>query len=760
MKAEQAVSLSRWARIQTKIGVSLLIIITTILTGYGAYQYVTLKADSAATLDQLLHAAKERLTASLELPLWNMDTTMLEKAILTEMVEINMYAVVVKDPQGRMLVGKMRDDKWGIMDATPDIAGDFLTAEITLMKDNSALGSAKIYITKQFMAARVQNEIQKIVITAVMLDALLLIFLTLLLHGLIIRPVNRLLIAANAIADGNLQQQISIRQRDEIGSLAEAFQHMKRSIAQVLQEIERLVHAVQEGNLSARGNTGAFSGSWRELITGVNSMFDAFAAPISLTSDSIDQLSKSNIPAPITATYRGDFNQTKENLNMLLTDIRGVIDEINRLSNGIQEGHLNIRGEMSAFSGGWRELILSVNKVIDAFVAPINMTTSALARIAKGEIPEQIADTYPGDFNVIKDHLNAFISATRQITDLAGEMANGNLTLQVVERSERDTLMQALNLMIARLNDMVLDFKSAVQNLSLSSAEMQSYSERVSNGVTQQAAATEQVSSSLEQMSANIRQNADNAKATESIAKESADFAEESGRVVAETLIAMEQIAEKIMIIEEIATQTRLLSLNATIEAARAQEYGKAFSVVAAEVRKLSDITKKAAEEISKLAVSTLEISKRAGGMLNKLLPSIHRTAELVQEITAASGEQSLGAEQINSAVQQLDQVTQQNAVTSENLYAISEQLATQSEELQSRLTFFRTIDDGRGSDAAADHHDEKKHAALPPKTPNANHAPAGKAHHDDRSRREYEPLKAVNLSAASDEKDLDFERF
>jgi methyl-accepting chemotaxis protein len=175
----------------------------------------------------------------------------------------------------------------------------------------------------------------------------------------------------------------------------------------------------------------------------------------------------------------------------------------------------------------------------------------------------------------------------------------------------------------------------------------------------------------MEEMAANIRQNADNALQTEKIALQSAQYAKESSKVVAETVLAMQQIAKKISVIQEISVQTRMLSLNATIEAARAQEHGKGFSVVASEVRGLAERTQTAAIEINELATYSVDISGKAGAMLEELVPNIQKTAELVQEISAASNEQSSGAEQINRAIQQLDQVIQQNASVS-NLEAES----------------------------------------------------------------------------------------
>jgi methyl-accepting chemotaxis protein len=200
----------------------------------------------------------------------------------------------------------------------------------------------------------------------------------------------------------------------------------------------------------------------------------------------------------------------------------------------------------------------------------------------------------------------------------------------------------------------------------------------------------------MEEMVSNIKQNADNAQQTDKIANKSAKDAQESGKSVLEAVAAMKEIASKISIIEEIARQTNLLALNAAIEAARAGEHGKGFAVVAAEVRKLAERSQKAAGEINQLSSNTLKVSEKSGEMLDKLVPDIQRTAELVQEITAASKEQDTGAEQINKALQQLQQVIQQNASASEEMASTTEELTGQSEQLVSALSFFRTGDDGR----------------------------------------------------------------
>eukprot|EP00828_Plagiopyla_frontata_P007183 TRINITY_DN13320_c0_g1_i1.p1 TRINITY_DN13320_c0_g1~~TRINITY_DN13320_c0_g1_i1.p1 ORF type:complete len:233 (+),score=78.75 TRINITY_DN13320_c0_g1_i1:3-701(+) len=195
----------------------------------------------------------------------------------------------------------------------------------------------------------------------------------------------------------------------------------------------------------------------------------------------------------------------------------------------------------------------------------------------------------------------------------------------------------------------------------------------------------------MEEMASNISQNAENAKETDGLANKAADDAKESGRAVTQTVEAMRSIAEKISIIEEIARQTNLLALNAAIEAARAGEHGKGFAVVAAEVRKLAERSGTAAAEISELSTSSLDIADRAGKMLQKTVPDIRKTSDLIEEVAAAAREQDLGVSQINLVVNELDSVVQQNASTSELVSAASNTMDQQARDMKRIMEFFTT---------------------------------------------------------------------
>ncbi|MFP4363614.1 MAG: methyl-accepting chemotaxis protein [Spirochaetia bacterium] len=287
---------------------------------------------------------------------------------------------------------------------------------------------------------------------------------------------------------------------------------------------------------------------------------------------------------------------------------------------------------------------------------------------------------------------NSIAKPILQGVTFAQALSKGDFTqrIDVDQKDEIGILANALETMVEQIGEVVESVQESSNNVASGSQEMSSTSQQLSQGSTEQAASAEEVSSSMEEMASNIRQNADNAMQTEKLANKASQDAEQSGQSVKETVSAMRNIADKISIIEEIARQTNLLALNAAIEAARAGEQGKGFAVVASEVRKLAERSQKAAGEISELSGRSVGTAEQTGKMLEQLVPDIQKTADLIQEISAASNEQNSGVEQINKAIMQLDQVIQQNASASEEMASMSEELSGQADQLNHAVSFFK----------------------------------------------------------------------
>jgi methyl-accepting chemotaxis protein len=319
-----------------------------------------------------------------------------------------------------------------------------------------------------------------------------------------------------------------------------------------------------------------------------------------------------------------------------------------------------------------------------------------VAAAAAGDLTQRIAEDGKTGFmknlaegvNLLTSGVSAAIDDTLRVIE---SMAQGDLA-QTIERECSGTflrLKQAVNNTVATLSTMIADVRTAADAIAGASDEVSSAAQSLSQSSNEQAASVEETSASIEEMTASISQNTENSKVTEQMATKAAREANEGGEAVRTTVEAMKQIAHKISIIDDIAYKTNLLALNAAIEAARAGEHGKGFAVVAAEVRKLAERSQVAAEEIGEVAASSVMLAERAGSLLGAIVPSIGKTSDLVQEITAASQEQSAGVGQINTAMSQLSQLTQQNASASEELAATSEDLSSQAQRLLQTMSFF-----------------------------------------------------------------------
>jgi len=557
---------------------------------------------------------------------------------------------------------------------------------------------------------------------------------------------------AEKIESNNSKETRSVKRRSKIknNSKKEVTMADSKMNSNVLNEFETLFESIKNGRLDARADLGDTTGADRKMLEGVNEMLDAIIAPLNVAAEYVDRISKGDIPEKITDDYKGDFNEVKNNLNMLIDALSALINEAATMEKAAAAGELDIRADVSRYNGAWATIVQGLNNTVDGAAVPLKDIGDTLDRMAAGDLSAKVTNDYKGAYNVLKvacNELGVQLQGVQKVLDelqgaivagkletrgdasgFKGEIAgmvkglNGvidafvapfNVVVEYVDRISKGDIPEKitddykgdfnevknnLNMMIENLTHFAIDVQSAADQVASGSEQISSAAQQMSQGATEQSSNVEEISSSMEEMNSAVNQNADNAKETASIAKKASTDGEEGGKAVEETVQAMKSIADKIGIIEEIARQTNMLALNAAIEAARAGEYGKGFAVVAAEIRKLAERSQDAAKEISTVSASSVEIAEKAGKLLGEIVPGIQKTAELVQEISASSAEQARGIDQTTKAIQQLDQVIQQSASATEEMASTSEELAGQAEQLRETAAFFKVSGNRSGN--------------------------------------------------------------
>ncbi|RLC00343.1 MAG: hypothetical protein DRI57_32410, partial [Deltaproteobacteria bacterium] len=509
--------------IQFKIGLSVIVLSTLILSGFAYYQYTTRKNWEYDRLSAFSDQVISRLSSNLALPMWDFDDGKMERIVISEMADKNIAAIVVTDQNDSVIISKMRDENWNIITDEVKNPEELLLNQAEIAKGDENLGGVKVYVAKQFSEEALNRANWDILMAVIVLDILLFIGLIISVRVLFIHPISRIVSAVNMLARGDLSVNLAdnmLSRKDEIGILANSL----TVLISATKETSELAEAVANGNLEIEVRERS---DQDQMMKALNLMISNLRATVHVA----EKMAEGDLDVRVKPLSEKDMLGLS--LVQMVKTIKRIVRSISCLTDAVLEGKLDIRGDAEKFGGEYAKIIHGVNATVDAVVNPLKNTSDYVRQISKGRLPDLIKEEYKGDFNETRNSLNT---------------------------------------MIENLIRFAADVQNTAEQVATGSGQLSSSAEQISNSTSQQAAGVEEISSSMEEMSSMVRQSAENARETATIAEKAARDARDGSMAVRETIQAMRSISEKIMIIDEIAGQTNMLALNAAIEAARAGE--------------------------------------------------------------------------------------------------------------------------------------------------------------------------------------------
>ena len=526
--------------------------------------------------------------------------------------------------------------------------------------------------------ARAQSIIQeyKIVLAGIFIFSVAVaIVLTALISRGILRSLKTVQQVAGAIAKGDLSSSIDIHQKDELGDLLRSMKAIQDPINTFVTDLDVMAQKHAEGWVKEQLDASKFSGIYGKMAHEVNELIQSRIAINRKLISIVNQYAKGDFSIDMDILPGETVAITKIMDNAKKTFL-AVNNEIKILVEAGAQGDFSKRSDPDKFEFMFKGILANLNNLMETCDVGFNDVLHVADALAQGDLTQTIDKDYPGTF---------------------GEVIVG------------------INSIVENLKGMVGNIKDATDSINTASKEIAAGNNDLSHRTEEQAASLEQTAASMEELTSTVQHNAASAQQANRLAADASDIAGKGVDVVGQVVMTMNEINESshkigdiISVIDDIAFQTNILALNAAVEAARAGEQGKGFAVVAVEVRNLAQRAARAAGEIKDLindSVSKVsgggKLVAQAGQTMEEILTSIHGVADIMSEITAASAEQSSGIEQVNQAITQMDDVTQQNAALVEQAAAAAESLETQAQALVVTMSGFKVADNLRNPDTS-----------------------------------------------------------